>query len=196
MLDGYLKQEQIPGNYQGSFKGSLVWAPCLMHRWNKNPTLSQNHNLPTYRPTYLSNFLPTYVLLSYLSGSCTYFLISCFLTTHLTYLLTISLKNHPWKVDSLLSPLTLDGHCSQSLLATRTTCCPSGLKGSFIRHQKRRIQAETIWGGRQVTPSLYLAGEDPVRPWLHSRYHCRYQPSFTICNIYDPKNIQIIDSGI
>jgi len=57
---------------------------------------------------------------SYLSGSCTYFLISCFLTTHLT---------HPWKVDSLFSPLTPDGHCSQSLLATRTTCCPSGVKG-------------------------------------------------------------------
>jgi len=128
----------------------LVCAPCIMHRWNKNPTLSQNPYLPTYRPTYLSNFLPTYVLLflplrlllptfsfpafslptlptfslflskttsyfsktttylptdpptyrisylpmcffSYLSGSCTYFLISCFLTTHLTYLLNISL---------------------------------------------------------------------------------------------------------
>ncbi len=134
---------------------------------------------------------------SYLSGSCTYFLISCFLTTHLTYLLTISLKNHPWKVDSLLSPLIPDGHCSPSLLATRTTCCPSGLKGCFIRHQERQIQTETIWGGCQVTPSLYLAGEDPVRPRLqgrlHCRYHCRYQPSFTICNNWCP---HMLDSVI
>ncbi len=143
------------GHSSNSFLLSLVCAPCLRHRWNKNPTLSQNHNLPIYRPTYLSNFLLTYVLLflpprllyllshfllshyppylpshyfsqkppltfpkpqlthlstdpptyqisylpmcffSYLPGSCTYFLISCFLTTHLTYLLTISLKNHP-----------------------------------------------------------------------------------------------------
>jgi hypothetical protein len=34
-----------------------------MHTWNKNPALSRNHDLLTYRPTYLSNFLPTYVLL-------------------------------------------------------------------------------------------------------------------------------------
>jgi len=27
------------------------------------------------------------------------------------------------------SPLTPDGHCSQSLLATRTTCCPSRVRG-------------------------------------------------------------------
>jgi len=27
------------------------------------------------------------------------------------------------------SPLTPDGHCSQSLLVTRTTCCPSGVRG-------------------------------------------------------------------
>jgi len=79
-------------------------------------------------PTYRISYLPM-CFFSYLSGSCTYFLISCFLTTHLTYLLTISLKNHPWKVDSLLSPLTPDGHCRQSLLATRTTCCPSGVRG-------------------------------------------------------------------
>jgi hypothetical protein len=41
----------------------LVWAPCIMHRWNKNPTISPNHNLPiplTYRPTYLPIDLPTY----------------------------------------------------------------------------------------------------------------------------------------
>jgi len=84
--------------------------------------------LPTDSPTYRISYLPM-CFFSYLSGFCTYFLISCFLTTHLTYLLTISLKNHPWKVDSLLSPLTPNGHCSQSLLATRTTCCPSGVRG-------------------------------------------------------------------
>ncbi len=30
------------------------------------------------------------------------------------------------------------------LEATARSHCPSGLKGSFIRHQERRIQAETI----------------------------------------------------
>jgi hypothetical protein len=25
----------------------------------------------------------------------------------------------------------MNGHCSQSLLATRTTCCPSGVRGGF-----------------------------------------------------------------
>ncbi len=133
-----------------------MWAPYLMHRWNKNPTLSQNHNLPIYLPTHLLIEFPTYLCASFLTsqllyllshflfshyppylpshyfsqkppltfprpqltylstdpptyqisylpmcffsyfpGSCTYFLISRFLTTHLTYLLTISLKNHP-----------------------------------------------------------------------------------------------------
>jgi hypothetical protein len=37
----------------------LVCVPCIMHRWNKNPTLSQNHNLPTYLPTHLRIKFPT-----------------------------------------------------------------------------------------------------------------------------------------
>jgi hypothetical protein len=41
-----------------------------MHRWNKNPTISPNHNLPiplTYRPTYLPiHNLPTYRSTTYL----------------------------------------------------------------------------------------------------------------------------------
>ncbi len=36
-------------------------APCLRHMWNKNPTLSQNHNLPTYLPTHLPIEFPTYL---------------------------------------------------------------------------------------------------------------------------------------
>jgi hypothetical protein len=37
---------------------------------------------------------------SYLPGSCTYFLISCFLTTHLIYLLNISLLLSLIRTDS------------------------------------------------------------------------------------------------
>jgi H+/Cl- antiporter ClcA len=50
--------------------------------------------LPTDPPTHRISYLPV-CFFSYLLGFCTYFLISCFLTTYLTYLLTISLKNHP-----------------------------------------------------------------------------------------------------
>ncbi len=74
---------------------------CLCTGWNKNPTLSQNHNLPTDPPTYRISYLPM-CFFSYLPSSCTYFLISFFLTTHLTYLLIISLKNHP--LPTYLSP--------------------------------------------------------------------------------------------
>jgi len=42
----------------------LVWAPCLMHRCNKNPTLSQSHNLPTHLPI---EFL-TYLCASFLTS--------------------------------------------------------------------------------------------------------------------------------
>jgi hypothetical protein len=109
----------VPGQSPavGGAGPELRQAWCLMHRWNKNPTLSQNHNLPTDPPTYRISYLPM-CFFFYLLDSCTYFLIFCFLTIHLTYLLTISLKNHLWKVKSLLSLLTPDGHCSQSLLKT------------------------------------------------------------------------------
>ncbi len=43
----------------------LVWTPCLMRRWNKNPTLSQNHNLPTCLPTHLPIEFPTYLCASF-----------------------------------------------------------------------------------------------------------------------------------
>ncbi len=44
---------------------TLVCAPCIMHRWNKNPTLSQNHNLPIYLPTHLRIKFPTYLCASF-----------------------------------------------------------------------------------------------------------------------------------
>ncbi len=42
-----------------------VCAPCIMHMWNKNPTLSQNHNLPTYLLTHLRIKFPTYLCASF-----------------------------------------------------------------------------------------------------------------------------------
>ncbi len=84
-----------------------------MHRWNKYRTLSQNHNLPTYLSTDPPTYQISYLLIcffSYLPSSCTYFLISCFLTTHLTYLLTISLKNHPLPFQNHTLPTYLPTH--------------------------------------------------------------------------------------
>ncbi len=43
----------------------LVCALCLMHKWNKNPTLSQNHYLPTYLPTDPPIKFPTYLCASF-----------------------------------------------------------------------------------------------------------------------------------
>ncbi len=97
-------QGRLHCRYHPSFNivcASCIMQMCLCTGWNKNPTLSQNHNLPTDPPTYRISYLPM-CFFSYLPGSCTYFLISCFLTTHLTYLLTISLKNHP--LPTYLSP--------------------------------------------------------------------------------------------
>ncbi len=53
----------VPGI--ASLYNILVWTPCLMHRWNKNPTLSQNHNLLTYLPTHLPIEFPTYLCASF-----------------------------------------------------------------------------------------------------------------------------------
>ncbi len=77
------------------FRGGFISHPDALY-------YMFSHCLPKREPTYLSTDPPTYRIsylpmcfFSYLPGSCTYFLISCFLTTHLTYLLTISLKNDP-----------------------------------------------------------------------------------------------------
>ncbi len=89
-----------------------MWAPCLMHRWNRNPTLSQNHNLPTYLSTHLPIEFPTCLCASFLASQAlvpTFSFSALSLPTLPTFSLFLS-KNQPLPFQNHNLPTYLPTH--------------------------------------------------------------------------------------